>query len=124
MGIKRPPGLVIISGLYMLYGLMLLVSLFLPGERVWFNPGLSEALGLPYEYEEWTRLLLILFCVTIGAGVYFLKKWSFIILIVYVLFQVTAKVMFFNGNGVIFSYPLVLSLVILVYVLSKRKYFS
>jgi hypothetical protein len=122
MGEKRPLGITLIGYFYILGSIILIITLFTsPIEQY----GIAVRFGLPNVPENIMKVLVSIFSLIMAYGYLKLERWGYWFMITYTLyFLVVSFNLSQQYNEQPFFGNVIWSIIVLVYTLSKRKYFS
>jgi hypothetical protein len=121
MGEKRPLGITLIGCFYVFGALILIVTLFMNGTDEF---GIAARFGLPNIPEKIMRVLVSIVSLVMASGYLRLEKWGYWVMITYTIYFLVVSIILsqqyteqpFYGN-------IIWSSIVLIYTLTKRKYF-
>lgn len=123
MNEKRPLGIQLISGFYIFGGLVLLFTAFFTnlGTEVY---DIAYRLGMPWLPEFYCRIGLAVLSFIMAYGLLKLRKWGFWLFTIYnIYFFMVSWILYAKNHEHLFSGNLSWSILMLVYLIIKRKEF-
>ena len=118
---RRPLGITLIGYFYIFGAIVLLASLF-SNDKSQF--GFALRFGFPNAPENIMKVAIAILSFIISYGYLKLKKWGYWLMIVYTLyFLVVSSFLAHQYKSQPFYGNVIWSIMVLVYSLSKRKYF-
>ncbi len=122
MDIKRPLGVTIIGFFYILGSIVLIATLF---TNVRQQFGIAVRFGAPSIPENIMRVLVIVVSLFMAYGYLRLKRWGYWFMITYTIYFLVISIgLSLQYKHELFYGNVVFSIMVLVYTLSKRRYFK
>ncbi|WP_026883011.1 hypothetical protein [Clostridium akagii] len=119
---KRPIGITLIGYFYILGAIALIVTLFTNATQQF---GIAVRFGMPNVPENIMRASVVVVFLLMSYGYLRLQKWGYWFMIIYtVYFLVVSICLSQQYKNQLFYGNAIFSIVVLIYTLSQRKYFS
>ncbi|KOA18506.1 hypothetical protein CLHOM_34080 [Clostridium homopropionicum DSM 5847] len=118
---KRPLGITLIGGFYVFGALVLIITLFTNATDKF---GIAFRFGLPNIPEDIMRIVVSIVFLVMAFGYLRFAKWAFWLMITYTVYFLAVSIILSQQyNEQIFYGNAIWSSIVLVYTLTKRKYF-
>ena len=121
MGEKRPLGITLIGYFYIFGSIILIITLFTNATEEY---GIAVRFGLPNVPENIMKVLVSIFSLIIAYGYLKLERWGYWFMITYTIYFLVVSINLSQQyNQQLFYGNVMWSIIVLLYTLSKRKYF-
>ncbi|MFT5875679.1 MAG: amino acid transporter [Clostridium sp.] len=119
---KIPLGVKLIGIYYIFYALALIVTLFTNATQEF---AFAVRFGLPNVPENIMKVIAVMVFLLMDYGYLGLKKWGYWIMIIYNIYIIVVSIgLFQQYNQQTFYGSITFSILVLVYTLSRRRYFK
>lgn len=119
---KRPLGITLIGYFYIWGAVALIITLFTSGTEQF---GIAVRFGVPNAPENIMRVLVSIISLIMAYGYLKLEKWGYWFMLIYTIyFLVVSITLAQQYNQQPFYGNIIWSIIVLIYTLSKRKYFN
>lgn len=122
MGEKRSLGITLIGYYYIFGSIVLIITLFTNTTEQY---GIAVRFGLPNVPENIMKVLVSIFSLIMAYGYLKLEKWGYWFMITYTIYFLVVSINLSRQyNHQLFYGNVIWSIIVLIYTLSKIKYFN
>ena len=119
---KRPLGVTLIGYFYVFGSILLMITLFSNATEQY---GIAVRFGLPNVPENIMKVLVSIFSLIMAYGYLKLEKWGYWFMLIYTMYLLLVSINLSQQyNQQLFYGNVIWSIIVLIYTLSKRRYFN
>ncbi len=119
---KRPLGVTLVGYFYIFGSILLMITLFSNATEQY---GISVRFGLPNVPENIMKVLVSISSLTMAYGYLKLRKWGYWFMLIYTMYFLVVSINLSQQyNQQLFYGNVIWSIIVLIYTLSKSRYFN